>query len=60
MEAEYRLCKNITFIYEEQITQKCWIEASELVKDVDMDDIQYVAYAKQFRCKIWSGDKKTY
>jgi len=58
MEAEYRLCKNITFISEEQITQKYWIEANELVKDVDIDDIQYVAYAKQFRCKIWSGDKK--
>jgi predicted nucleic acid-binding protein len=29
-----------------------------LVKDVDGNDIHYVAYAKQFRCKIWSGDKK--
>lgn len=58
MEAEYQLCKNITFISEEQISNKFWIEAYELVKDIDEHDVHYVAYAKQFRCKIWSGDKK--
>lgn len=57
-EAEYLVCKNITFISEEQIDNKYWIEANELVKGIDVDDVQYVAYAKQFRCKIWSGDKK--
>jgi predicted nucleic acid-binding protein len=31
-----------------------------LVHGVDIKDIQYVAYAKQFRCKIWSGDKKLF
>ena len=58
IEAEYQLCKDITFISEEQIGHNFWIEAPELVKDVDLDDIHYVAYAKQFKCKIWSGDKK--
>jgi predicted nucleic acid-binding protein len=29
-----------------------------LVEDIDINDVQYVAYAKQFKCKIWSGDKK--
>lgn len=57
-EAEYQVCKDITFISEEQIDYKLWIEAHELVKNVDVDDAPYVAYAKQFRCKIWSGDKK--
>lgn len=57
-EAEYQVCKDITFISEEQIDNKFWIEAYELVKNVDGDDAPYVAYAKQFRCKIWSGDKK--
>ena len=57
-EAEYQLCKDITFISEQQILNKFWVEAYELVKDIDENDIQYVAYAKQFRCKIWSGDKK--
>ena len=58
MEAEYRICKNIIFISEEQITLKYWNEAEELVREVDIKDIQYVAYAKQFRGKLWSGDKK--
>jgi predicted nucleic acid-binding protein len=57
-EAEYQVCKDITFISEEQIDYKLWVEAHELVKNVDADDVPYVAYAKQFRCKIWSGDKK--
>ena len=58
MDAEYFVCKDITFISELQIDNRYWIEANELVKDIDEKDIQYVAYAKQFKCKIWSGDKK--
>ncbi|HTI58610.1 PIN domain-containing protein [Mucilaginibacter sp.] len=57
-EAEYQICKQITFISEEQITEKYWVEALRLVQDVDPKDIHYIAYAKQFKCKLWSGDKK--
>jgi predicted nucleic acid-binding protein len=60
MEAEYQVCKNITFISEEQISHKFWEEAHHLVYDIDKKDIQYVAYSKQFRCKLWSGDKKLF
>lgn len=56
-EAEFRICKQITFISEEQIKIKHWIAAHELVADIDPNDTHYVAYAKHFRCKIWSGDK---
>ena len=31
-EAEYQVCKDITFISEEQIDYKFWIEAHELLK----------------------------
>lgn len=58
IEAEYQICKNILFISEEQITDKNWIEAQALVADIDENDLHYVAYSKQFRCKLWSGDKK--
>ncbi len=58
MEAEYQVCKNITFISEEQIDTRFWEEAYQLVHNVDAKDVSYVAYAKQFKCKIWSGDKK--
>ncbi len=57
-EAEYQIYKDITFISEEQIRQSIWLAAEKLVADVDPNDIHYVAFSKQFRCKIWSGDKE--
>lgn len=56
-EAEYQIYKEITFISEEQIKLSAWFAAEKLVADVDPKDIQYVAFSKHFRCKIWSGDK---
>jgi predicted nucleic acid-binding protein len=35
-----------------------WSLAEKLVADIDPKDTVYLAYSKQFRCKIWSGDKK--
>jgi predicted nucleic acid-binding protein len=58
MEAEYQICKDITFISEEQINVRYLTEAHFLVRDIDEQDLLYVAYSKQFRCKIWSGDKR--
>ena len=58
MEAEYRVCKQIVFISEEQIKVSCWKSAETLVSDIDPDDIHYITYSKHFKCKIWSGDKK--
>ena len=57
-EAEFQLYKGITFVSEEQIKISHWIAAEFLVEDVDPKDTHYIAYSKQFRCKIWSGDKK--
>ncbi len=57
IEAEFRVCKQIDFISEEQIKTAHWVAAEILVADIDPNDIQYVAYSKHFRCKIWSGDK---
>lgn len=56
-EAEFQLYKNILFISEEQIRISHWIASDTLVADIDPKDTHYVAYSKQFRCKIWSGDK---
>lgn len=57
-EAEYYVCREITFISKEQINSKFWNEAYELVKNIDENDVHYIAYARQFKCKLWSGDKK--
>ena len=56
-EAEFQLYKNLIFISEEQIKISHWKIAEELAADVDPNDTHYIAYSKQFRCKIWSGDK---
>ncbi len=56
-EADFRVCKQINFISEEQIKTSHWIAAELLVADIDPKDTHYIAYARQFRCKIWSGDK---
>lgn len=57
-DAEFQICKDITFISEEQIKLSTWLRAEKLVADIDPKDIHYVAYSKHFRCKIWSGDKE--
>jgi predicted nucleic acid-binding protein len=57
-EAEFQICKDITFISEEQIKSSTWLAAEKLTFDVDPKDIPYVAMSKHFRCKIWSGDKE--
>ncbi len=56
-EAEYQIYKDINFISAEQIRGSVWLIAEKLVENIDPKDVQYVAYAKHFRCKIWSGDK---
>lgn len=56
-EVEFLLFKHITFISEDQIKPSEWKYAEETVAGVDPNDAPYVAYAKHFRCKIWSGDK---
>jgi predicted nucleic acid-binding protein len=56
-EAEFQLYKDIAFISEEQIKISHWIAAETLVADIDPKDTHYIAYSKQFHCKIWSGDK---
>jgi len=58
LDSEYQICKSITFISEEQVSMENWQFASNLVSDIDLKDIVYIAYAKQFKCKLWTGDKK--
>ena len=53
---EYFVTKEITFISEEQISENIWRSSYDLVRDIDLDDIAFVALAKHFRCKLWTGD----
>jgi len=58
LEAEHQICQHITFISEEQISAGSWKAAAGLVSGIDEKDAVYVAYAKQFKCKLWTGDKR--
>jgi predicted nucleic acid-binding protein len=57
IKTQYFITKGIKFISEEQVAPNYWRSAYDLVKDVDLDDIAFVALSKQLRCKLWTGDK---
>ena len=57
LESEFQICKSIHFISDEQISLTNWDLAENLVSDVDKKDVSYIAFSKQFKAKIWSGDK---
>ncbi|MEI8113868.1 MAG: PIN domain-containing protein [Bacteroidia bacterium] len=53
---EYFITRAIKFISEEQIPEIIWRSAYALVKEVDLDDIAFVALSKHLKCKLWTGD----
>ena len=53
---EYFITRAIRFISEEQISETIWRSAHALVKEVDLDDIAFVALSKHLKCKLWTGD----
>ena len=58
LEEKYRICKSILFISEEQIFMENWEFAYNLANDIDPKDIVYLAFAKQYECNLWTGDKQ--
>lgn len=58
-EAKTLVFSKITFISEEVIPYQFWMESAKIVRDVDMDDIAFVALSKYMEnIKLWTGDKK--
>jgi predicted nucleic acid-binding protein len=57
-EAEYHVCRAITFMSETTVSPANWQFAVNLVSDIDEKDIIYVAFAKQFNGLLWTGDKR--
>ena len=56
-ESEYLITKQIKFYNEEQISEKIWDESKRLVKDIDINDIAFVAMTKHINGYLWTGDK---
>ncbi len=59
-ESLFRLFTKIHFINEEQISEKIWVKAETLTRDIDVDDTDFVALAYYLKGVLWSGDKELY
>ncbi len=57
-EASSKVMEKLTFISEDLISQESWIQAFELVNQIDESDTPFVALALDLKCKLWTGDKK--
>ncbi len=51
---------HINFINEELIESVTWQKAEEIVSQIDVDDIDFVALTRHLESALWTGDKKLY
>jgi predicted nucleic acid-binding protein len=59
-EARYRLFSKISFVNEDLIPPKIWLRSEQLVADIDIDDIDFVALTAYLKGSLWTGDKPLY
>lgn len=57
-ELVYQVFLPLQFISEEIISFEFWQRALDFVREVDMDDIAFVALTEFMDCKLWTGDQK--
>ncbi|RUA33529.1 MAG: hypothetical protein DSY77_09875 [Bacteroidetes bacterium] len=50
--------KNITILNHSIVEKKYYKDAVDLCKDIDFDDIPFVAFSLYLKCNLWTGDKK--
>ena len=55
---KFQITKKIEFISEEQIPFRIWHKSANYVRDIDMDDIVFVALSEYMGYNLWTGDKK--
>lgn len=59
-ELENYITHNITFINENLLPIELVEETQIQLKNIDPFDVPFVALAKHFNAKLWTGDKKLY
>lgn len=59
-ESQIKIYSKISFINEELIPQKTWVKAEEIVREVDIDDTDFIALSKHLKAFLWTGDKELY
>lgn len=60
LESQRLIYRNITFIHEGQIPKSFRLHAYNLVKDIDLNDIAFVALNEFQESLLWTGDKPLY
>ncbi len=57
-EVIFQVYKQISFISDQQIPFSIWAASAPLVRDIDMDDLPFVALAAYLDGLLWTGDVK--
>lgn len=57
-EMEELLLSDLVIVPASRVASVHWEHAYDLVKDIDEDDVQFVALALHLNCPLWTGDKK--
>jgi predicted nucleic acid-binding protein len=57
LESQRLIYKNINFIDEGQIPKKFRLKAYDLVNDIDLNDVVFVALNEYQKAILWTGDK---
>jgi len=59
-ESRLRIFSRISFINEELIPGKIWLDAEKIATDIDIDDSDFIALTKHLKGYLWTGDKQLY
>ncbi len=59
-ESRFKIFAKINFINEELIPEKTWITAEEIVRDIDIDDTDFIALTNYLKGYLWTGDMELY
>jgi predicted nucleic acid-binding protein len=58
--ANTQIMANIYFVDELEIPQDTWMMAENVVKNIDIDDIDFVALTQFLKAILWTGGKILY
>ncbi len=55
-----QVLSKLKFIDEAIIPQNIWLASEEICKDIDTDDVDFIALTKFLKGTLWTGDKILY
>ena len=59
-ESRFKIYARVNFINEDLIPEKTWLAAEAIVKDIDIDDADFIALTRHLKDYLWTGDKELY